>query len=54
MLEASTQGDTSIIDGVNNHLQTLQQALEAISDNADVPLIVYDAQGSIIYERKMN
>lgn len=54
LLEASTQGDTSIIDGVNNHLQTLQQALEAISDNADVPLIVYDAQANIIYERKMN
>ena len=54
LLEASTQGDTSIIDGVNNHLQTLQQALEAISDNADVPLIVYDAQAYIIYERKMN
>ncbi|MEO0839745.1 MAG: hypothetical protein AAF063_12690 [Cyanobacteria bacterium J06643_5] len=54
LLEASTQGDTSIIDGVNNHLQTLQQALEAISDNADVPLVVYDAQANIIYERKMN
>ncbi|AFY53041.1 hypothetical protein Riv7116_0438 [Rivularia sp. PCC 7116] len=54
LLEASTQGDTSIIDGVNNHLQTLQQALEAISDNADVPLIVYDAQGNVIYERTLN
>lgn len=54
LIEASTQSDTSIIDGVNNHLQTLQQALEAISDNADVPLIVYDAQGNVIYERTLN
>ena len=54
LIEASTQRDTSIIDGVNNHLQILQQALEAISDNADVPLIVYDAQGNVIYERTLN
>lgn len=54
LLEASTRSDTSIIDGVNNHLQTLQRALEAISDNADVPLIVYDAQGNVIYERTLN
>ena len=54
LVEASAQGDTDIIDGVNSHLQTLQQALEAISDNADVPLIVYDAQGSVIYERTLN
>ena len=54
LIEASSQGDTSIIDGVNTHLQTLQQALEAISDNADVPLIVYDAQGNVIYERTLN
>ena len=54
LIEASTQRDTSIIDGVNNHLQTLQQALEAISDNADVPLTVYDAQGTVIYERTLN
>ena len=54
LIQASSQSDTSIIDGVNNHLQTLQQALEAISDNADVPLIVYDAQGNVIYERTLN
>ncbi len=54
LAEASAQRDTDIIAGVNNHLQTLQQALEAISDNADVPLIVYDAQGSVIYERTLN
>ena len=54
LIEASVERDPDIITGVNNHLQTLQQALEAISDNADVPLIVYDAQGNIIYERTLN
>jgi len=54
LLEASAQRNTDIIAGVNNHLQTLQLALEAISDNADVPLIVYDAQGNVIYERTLN
>ena len=54
LMEASAQGDPEIIAGVNQHLQTLQQALEAISDNADVPLVVYDAQGNVIYERKLS
>ncbi len=54
LMEASIQGDPDIVNGVNNHLHTLQQALEAISDNADVPLVVYDAQGNVIYERTLN
>jgi len=54
LMEASAQGNSDIIAGVNQHLQTLQQALEAISDNADVPLVVYDAQGTVIYERTLN
>ncbi len=54
LMEASIQGNPDIIRYVNNHLQTLQQALEAISDNADVPVIVYDAQGNVIYERILN
>ncbi|MEM9925002.1 MAG: hypothetical protein AAF915_14835 [Cyanobacteria bacterium P01_D01_bin.50] len=54
LMEASIQGDANIIAGVNNHLQILQQALEAISENADVPLIVYDAQANVIYERTLN
>ncbi|MEA5597061.1 hypothetical protein [Rivularia sp. UHCC 0363] len=54
LMEASAQANPDIIAGVNQHLQTLQQALEAISDNADVPLIVYDAQGNVIYERKLD
>ncbi len=54
LIEASNKRDSDIIAGVNNHLQTLQQALEAISENADVPLLVYDAQGNVIYERILN
>ncbi|MEO1373904.1 MAG: hypothetical protein AAFW70_06215 [Cyanobacteria bacterium J06635_10] len=54
LMSASIQGDATIITGVNNHLQILQQALEAISENADVPLIVYDAQANVIYERTLN
>ncbi len=53
LMEASTEGNPDIIDSVNNHLQTLQHALEAISENADVPLLVYDAQGNVIYERTL-
>lgn len=33
---------------VNNHVQTLQVALEAISDNAGIPISVYDPSGSLI------
>ncbi|BAZ07295.1 hypothetical protein [Calothrix sp. NIES-3974] len=51
-LEASLQpvaGKTENVTLVTNHLQTLQTALEAISDNADLPLFVFDAQGAQIY-----
>lgn len=34
---------------VTNHLESLQAALSAISDNADLPLFVFDAQGAQIY-----
>ncbi|MDJ0674182.1 MAG: hypothetical protein QNJ36_02070 [Calothrix sp. MO_167.B42] len=33
-----------------SHLQILQQALEVISDNASIPLAIYDAQGNQIYQ----
>ncbi|MDJ0617139.1 MAG: hypothetical protein QNJ63_10405 [Calothrix sp. MO_192.B10] len=32
-----------------NHLQVLQQTLEVISDNAGIPLAIYDAQGNQFY-----
>jgi hypothetical protein len=33
---------------VENHVQTLQKALEAIAENAKIPLQVYDAEGQRI------
>lgn len=35
-----------------SHLQILQQALEVISDNAGIPLVIYDAQGDQIYQHR--
>lgn len=35
-----------------SHLQILQQALEVISDNAGIPLAIYDAQGEQFYQHK--
>lgn len=43
-LKAGDQ-DTKTRQGVQKHLRTLQIALEAISDNAGVPLKLYDADG---------
>ncbi len=54
LIDASLQGDSEPIASVNNHLQTLQQALEAISINAKSSLIVYDAQGNVIQESKIH
>lgn len=44
-------GNPSIttITSIQNHLQTLQQALDVISENASLPIIVYDAQGKEIH-----
>lgn len=43
--------DPSSFTGVSNHLQVLQEALGAISENANLPLVVYDAQGQIVHTR---
>ena len=53
LIDASTQGDYEPIASVNSHLQTLQQALEAISINSKSSLLVYDAQGNVIQESKI-
>ncbi|AKG24382.1 hypothetical protein IJ00_01415 [Calothrix sp. 336/3] len=47
---AKTQNDATTFNSVTNHLQILQQALEVISDNANLPLVVYDAQGQQIHQ----
>lgn len=40
------------VDG-NSHLQILQEALGVISDNANLPLAVYDSQGKPLYTRSL-
>ncbi|MDZ7959744.1 MAG: hypothetical protein RMY34_17980 [Aulosira sp. DedQUE10] len=42
-----------MIPGLNQHLQILQQALGVISDNAKLPLSVYDSQGKPVYTRSL-
>jgi hypothetical protein len=37
--------------GVTNHWQVLQEALTVISENANLPLVIYDSQGQEIYIR---
>ncbi|MEM7727220.1 MAG: hypothetical protein AAF208_12765 [Cyanobacteria bacterium P01_A01_bin.45] len=52
-IDASLEQDPQAIASVNNHMQILQQALEAISSNADLPLLVYDAGGEIIQKSRL-
>lgn len=51
---AQTKGDTNAQTGVVNHILTLGEALEAISDNARIPLEVYAPDGSIIQSHNPN
>jgi hypothetical protein len=43
--------DPSSFASISNHWQVLQSALSAISENANLPLIVYDAQGQVVHTR---
>jgi hypothetical protein len=43
--------DPSSFATVNSHLRTLQEALGVISDNANLPLVVYDGLGQEIQRR---
>ena len=45
----SDSQDPNVVISVTAHLETLQQALEVISDNANLPLIVSDSQGKTIH-----
>ncbi len=45
--------DPSSFASITNHLQVLQEALSAISENANLPLIVYDAQGQVVHTRSL-
>lgn len=43
------QGNQSTVANITSHLESLQQALDVISDNANLAVIVFDAQGSQIH-----
>ncbi|HIK27732.1 MAG: hypothetical protein N3E45_16225 [Oscillatoriaceae bacterium SKW80] len=47
-LTADKKRDFKTKQKVNNHVQTLQVALEAISNNAGIPISVYDPSGYLI------
>lgn len=47
-IAAKTRGDSNAQAGIVNHILTLGQALEAISDNAHMRLEVYDADSTLI------
>ncbi len=44
-----SQADKNTVANITNHLQSLQQALDIISDNANLAVVVFDAQGSQIH-----
>ncbi len=47
-LNAKAKGDSNTQVGVVNHILTLEEALEAISDNAKIRVEVYAPEGSLI------
>ncbi|HEY9904054.1 MAG TPA: hypothetical protein V6D43_16765 [Candidatus Sericytochromatia bacterium] len=47
-LNARVKGDSNTQTGVVNHILTLGEALEAISDNSRIPLEVYAPDGNLI------
>ncbi|MBE9038139.1 hypothetical protein [aff. Roholtiella sp. LEGE 12411] len=52
LTNSDTENLTTSVDATN-HLQTLREALAVISDNANLPLFLYDAQGQIVYVRTL-
>ncbi|HEY9296190.1 MAG TPA: hypothetical protein VIQ31_07420, partial [Phormidium sp.] len=47
-MTAGINGDASTLSGVDDHLKTLQSALEAISENSVLPLEIYDHTRALI------
>jgi hypothetical protein len=47
-MAASTQGDSNARTGIINHVNTLGNALQTISENAKLPLEIYGADGKQI------
>ncbi|WP_242040401.1 hypothetical protein [Anabaena subtropica] len=50
-ISESNAQDSSSAVGVANHWQSLQGALTVISENANLPLFIYNAQDQVIYMR---
>jgi hypothetical protein len=46
---ANNQSNSNTLINVTHHLQSLQQALGIISDNANLPLVLYNIQGFAIH-----
>jgi hypothetical protein len=49
-LNAQSRNDSNVQSGIVNHVLTLGQALETISDNSRIPMQVYSPEGSMIKE----
>ena len=47
-IQAENNNATKTRQAVEKHVETLQKALEAIAENAKIPLQVYDAEGQRI------
>jgi hypothetical protein len=48
-IESTNLQKVQTVNNVTKHLETLQQALEIISDNANLAVLVFDAQGQQIF-----
>ncbi|MBD2361601.1 hypothetical protein H6G36_10480 [Anabaena minutissima FACHB-250] len=48
--EATTNNSSAIVD-VTNHWEILQEALTVISENANLPLFIYNTENQVIYIR---
>ncbi len=51
LVNASNTGDGEAVNNVTLHLKVLQEAFEVISENSNLPLLVYDAKGAVIHRR---
>jgi hypothetical protein len=53
-LLADQKGDKKVLVGIDKHLETLKVALQTISDNAKIPLMLYDSYGGLIGRHPKN
>ncbi len=53
-LLADQKGDHKALVSIDQHLETLKVALQTISDNAEIPLMLYDAYGGLIGRHPKN